>query len=366
MMMKFHKIILYIFATILIGAMIPNGLQAQVGIGNLNPDSASVLDLTNTQNKGLLLPSTATTADMSSTEKTIYFYNNHVYLKRSDGYNSLSAWKYKFNGDTTNNVFYNANGYIGIGSTNINTSPDAPLHIETDDFVSLTDNGALLLGASATENMAINTSEIQSRNNGAAADLKINEDGGAVNFGSEANVVDVVVSGKVKELDDATNTYYDLMPKGIIAIWYGPSSSIPTGWALCDGSTYIATNGVDSITAPNLSGRFVVAEGDNGSQNFLAHTTGGKDEVILTIDQIPSHKHNAHCSGPHSHNYMRPKLEIGDQGDDATDRNYADWENITNDYTTSASANILEEDGGKSHPHTNNPFYYSLVYMIKL
>jgi len=365
-MMKFHNIKLYIFATLILGMIFSNGLKAQVGIGNLNPDSASVLDLTNTQNKGLLLPSTATTADMSPTEKTLYFYNNHIYLNRSDGYNSLSAWKYKFNGDTTKNVFYNANGYIGIGSTNINTSPDAPLHIETDDFVSLTDNGALLLGASATENMAINTSEIQSRNNGAAADLTINEDGGDVIFGSEANVVDVIVSGKVKELDDATNTYYDLMPKGIIAIWYGPSSSIPTGWALCDGSTYVATNGVDNITTPNLSGRFVVAEGNNGTQNFVAHTTGGKDEVILTTEQIPAHKHNARCSGSHGHGYKIDKLEIGDEGDNATDRNFADWENQTNTYTGNTTANIVEDGGGKSHPHNNNPFYYSLVYMMKL
>ena len=61
-------------------------------------------------------------------------------------------------------------------------------------------------------------------------------------------------------------------PSGGIIMWSGSVASIPSGWALCDG-----TNGT-----PNLQNRFVVGAGDT----YTPADTGGSADAI-----IPSHSH---------------------------------------------------------------------------
>ena len=59
----------------------------QVGIGNANPDSTSVLDLTNTSNKGLVLPP-ATSVGSFSTSPVLgmtYFSGNLIHFLRGEG-----------------------------------------------------------------------------------------------------------------------------------------------------------------------------------------------------------------------------------------------------------------------------------------
>jgi microcystin-dependent protein len=74
-----------------------------------------------------------------------------------------------------------------------------------------------------------------------------------------------------------------LIPSGIILLWSGAISAIPSGWVLCNGS-----NGT-----PDLRDRFVVGAGNNYSVN----ATGGSDSVTLTANQIPSHTHSLSASG---------------------------------------------------------------------
>ena len=61
-------------------------------------------------------------------------------------------------------------------------------------------------------------------------------------------------------------------------MWSGSYSSIPKGWALCDGN-----NGT-----PNLTGKFIKAAGSDG-----IGSTGGNagNKVTLSVDNIPPHKH---------------------------------------------------------------------------
>jgi microcystin-dependent protein len=68
-----------------------------------------------------------------------------------------------------------------------------------------------------------------------------------------------------------------LIPSGIISMWSGSIASIPTGWALCDG-----TGG-----APDLRDRFVVGAGST----YAVGATGGANTVTLDTTQIPSHTH---------------------------------------------------------------------------
>lgn len=67
------------------------------------------------------------------------------------------------------------------------------------------------------------------------------------------------------------------IPKGTILPWYGKSSDIPEGFALCDG-----TKGT-----PDLRNRFLVGAGSN----YALGDTGGEDQVTLTGTQIGNHYH---------------------------------------------------------------------------
>lgn len=81
----------------------------------------------------------------------------------------------------------------------------------------------------------------------------------------------------------------DAIPSGIITMWSGLTTTIPTGWALCDGA-----NGT-----PDLRDRFIVGAGSS----YSVGATGGSASVTLTTAQMPSHSHggSAYSAGGHGH-----------------------------------------------------------------
>lgn len=84
------------------------------------------------------------------------------------------------------------------------------------------------------------------------------------------------------------------IPSGVIVMWSGDVISIPSGWALCDG-----TNGT-----PDLRDRFIVGSGNT----YKNGDTGGNATINLAHSHIANdHVHNANhthicdSAGEHSH-----------------------------------------------------------------
>lgn len=117
------------------------------------------------------------------------------------------------------------------------------------------------------------------------------------------------VDSKISGLQNQINSF-DPIPAGIITLWKGTSSTIPSGWRLCNGS-----NGT-----PNLRDRFVV--GAEGS--YSVGNTGGQD----SINKVPSHSHTfsatTNSAGNHDHG--------GDTGYDGK-HNHQWWSGSTGDST---------------------------------
>jgi hypothetical protein len=67
------------------------------------------------------------------------------------------------------------------------------------------------------------------------------------------------------------------VPSGVIVMWSGSFSSIPSGWALCDG-----TSGT-----PDLRNRFILG----ATVTSDVGVTGGAHSVTLSVAQLPSHTH---------------------------------------------------------------------------
>ena len=135
------------------------------------------------------------------------------------------------------------------------------------------------------------------------------------------------------------------IPTGLIAMWSGATSAIPSGWELCDGN-----NGT-----PDLRNKFIVgantSTGDTTYPGVSVGATGGSKDATL-----PSHYHNF-------------------PGDDQLSgaNGIAGWSNTHDgNYNYDATSNTV--GGGKmwrtttegaSATNANLPPYYALAYIMK-
>lgn len=74
-------------------------------------------------------------------------------------------------------------GNVGVGTS----SPAVPLHVTTGSDISPSGGGRIVSGSTAGENVGIDENEIMARNNGVAANLFLNNNGGNVTVGGAAS-----------------------------------------------------------------------------------------------------------------------------------------------------------------------------------
>jgi microcystin-dependent protein len=151
----------------------------------------------------------------------------------------------------------------------------------------------------------------------------------------------------------------NIIPTGIIVMWYGSVSNIPSGWYLCNGA-----NGT-----PNLLDRFIVGAGNlypTGGVNIgnEYNGTGGLKDVALSVSQMPSHSHTASDSG-HNHGYYTFTEWNGNNADGGDDISARDNPSIVNRTTNIGYANITVQATGGGAAHENRPPYYALCYIMK-
>ena len=112
-----------------------------------------------------------------------------------------------------------------------------------------------------------------------------------------ADAVTTVTAGKIVRRDSLGKIAGDItgnaatanlatsngVPSGVIAMWSGAASSIPSGWVLCDGNN----------NAPNLMDKFIVGAG----ASYAVGTTGGKETHVLSIAELPPHNFTVTLNG---------------------------------------------------------------------
>jgi hypothetical protein len=131
---------------------------------------------------------------------------------------------------------------------------------------------------------------------------------------------------------------------GMIILWSGSIASIPSGWALCDG-----TSGT-----PDLRDKFIVGAGST----YAVDATGGSADATL-----PTHTHTNTVTDPgHFHNYDKavfPAVQSGSNTPCLT----ANSSTATDTKTTGISVTI--DNAGTSGTNANLPPYYALAYIMK-
>jgi microcystin-dependent protein len=163
----------------------------------------------------------------------------------------------------------------------------------------------------------------------------------------------------IKEKFQTTTT----IPTGVIVAWNGSVTSIPAGWALCNGQTVTSSAGTPLIT-PDLRGRFILGVNstqytDTNGQVITARTvgtTGGKEQHILGLDEMPWHKHKT-----------APRVnKTCSCGNDICECGVGPWSGYDWSVDSTGAGRIAMEAAGASKPHENMPPFYVLAYIIKL
>lgn len=122
------------------------------------------------------------------------------------------------------------------------------------------------------------------------------------------------------------------IPVGLVCMWSGSTTDIPSGWALCNGS-----NGT-----PDLRGRFIVGAGSS----YSVGATGGSASVTLTEEQMPSHSHEITIRPASSSVSLSVPQSKGS--------------------ASAAGADVETTTAGGGKSHENRPPYYALCYIMKI
>jgi len=156
---------------------------------------------------------------------------------------------------------------------------------------------------------------------------------------------------KKTELEDAKKY---LVPVGAIMMWAGTVLSIPSGWALCDG-----TRGT-----PDLRDRFIIGAGTTIGNTYAVGNTGGSADAIVV-----SHSHQVFDLG-HKHStwgeaYTDPPFGYSSTQTNMGSRGQSDYDNFLYNSSTS-TADISLSTEGVSGINKNLPPYYALAFIMKL
>ena len=168
----------------------------------------------------------------------------------------------------------------------------------------------------------------------------------------------------------ATPTWGDAFVTGMIMLWSGSTGTIPSGWALCNGSS----------GTPDLRDRFVVGAGST----YAVNATGGSANATL-----PSHSHtfsgSTGAAGSHNHYVTSSNTSSSTFTSNTQTFTWASAGGLGNsDYrggaTGSRANRALSSDignhahsmsgstsaAGSSSTNANLPPYYALAYIMKL
>lgn len=310
-------------ATTLIGNLLGNitstfGQVVNFGTGNAQISGGNITGLTN------LTTASVTATNLSATTLTATNLNSSSAIITGGsviGLDNLYADVSRINNFSTGNAQISGGSIINIAIENATTlqavnfsSPNVAigggtaalnaLSVGTGYTTNFSSGNAQITGGSVTGLSAVQattmSATILTANSAIFTSGQINNLTGSNVTLTTANLITSTATTKAYNDNSAavatTSMVHSVLPRGIIMMWSGSVSTIPPGWALCNGA-----NGT-----PNLVGQFIVGAGISGS-NYVPGNTGGNNFVILDGLQLPSHFHtvaltgNTESAGGHIH-----------------------------------------------------------------
>lgn len=116
-------------------------------------------------------------------------------------------------------------------------------------------------------------------------------------FDGTKDVMLMKVQGGVPSL----NPLISAVPVGGVIDFYG--TTVPSGWAACDGATVQRSDGSGTIKTPDLRSRFILsADSRSGSVRTVGQTGGVAEGTDINSGYAGDHTHTTGSAGTHDHN----------------------------------------------------------------
>ena len=322
-------------------------VYSQISIGNSSvPSSDVILDLSNSNNRALLLPSKTNTLPTGPQGMIIFDSDDDMIFYSKDGsnLNAISPWNY--NPYSSTNVIYNLGGKVGIS----NSSPSAKLTISGGTAATLSNgsSGYMSVGSNNSNHLLFDSLGFMAKNQASTnpneVTLELQKQG----------------SGSININGNLLQKGFDYIPPGTIVMWRGSvvgdhplvNGSQNTNWYICNGNN----------STPDLRDRFIVgvgsdygnAKGVTGGSNTNSHSHDVNFNDFTTSSDSHNHSSNAntsHVSGP-------------DPAGCSVTKAWKSHSHRSSSNSHSHNRNLPNRTSG-SGSYDNRPLYYSLYYMIK-
>lgn len=251
----------------------------------------------------------------------------------------------------------NAANLVNAGSTNVlsinNNSlsiPNAGSSLTVNGTVTATTVNATNVNAAAVSAATVSASSAMSAPTLTATTVNATTVNAptinATNVSATATMSAPTVTAKT--VTATTLNGYGTIPLGGIIMWSG--ATVPSGWALCDGTT------INGYATPDLRGRFVLGSGSgSGLTTRVLNTIDGAENHLLTLNEIPAHNHNLLSTGGNV--ILVGTADIGTtKPDDGGSGGYG--------YEMPATTAVQSAGGGQAH--NIMPPFYVLSYIMRV
>ena len=262
--------------------------------------------------------------------------------------------------DTTERMRIAADGKVGIGITpirpfHISSATDSPQGVGTDGTITQVFSYQSAGGPVAYSGTLSNHAYSLISNN--TSRVWINNTG-LVGIGTAAPGASLDVRGNITSSSVVTATSFTgngIIPIGGIIMWSGTIANIPSGWALCNGSS----------GTPDLTNRFVIGAvvDSTGAKTNITGTptqTGGtKDATVVSHSHFIANENNTTGSAAFTTLFATNTLSREGGRGSGSDLTYSLAGSAT--AATVGNTNTI----GTSGTNANLPPYYALAFIMR-